>query len=216
MAGMCGSPFCSKEASASCGWEEILNSSTCTNHILAIGIATLIVIVLAIHLFVRIAKSRPHVQLLVALTSPLQLAAVVFNGCLGLIYLGLALWMLGTNFSQHASVYLPHRWLVNLSQGFSLSLISFAFSIRAQFLGATFFRVWSVLLTTYAAFVCCTSVVYIVADKVLTIKACLDVLSLPGALLFLVYEIWHVKEDGNGGVENALYKPLNRDPRRYG
>ncbi|CAD6264657.1 unnamed protein product [Miscanthus lutarioriparius] len=210
MAGMCRSPFCSKEASTSCGWEEIFNTSTCTNHILAIGIAALIVIVLAIQLLVRIAKSRQYARQLVALTSPLQLAAVVFNGCLGLIYLGLALWMLGTNFSQHASVYLPHRWLVNLSQGLSLILISFAFSIRTQFLGAAFYRVWSVLLTTYAAFVCCTSVVYMIADKVLGMKACLDVLSLPGALLLLVvYGIWHVREDGNGGVESALYKPLN-------
>ena len=211
MAGMCGSPFCSKEASASCGWEEIFNSSTCTNHILAIGIAALIVIVLAIQLLVRIAKSRQYARQLVALTSPLQLAAVVFNGCLGLIYLGLALWMLGTNFSQHASVYLPHRWLVNLSQGLSLILISFAFSIRTQFLGAAFYRVWSVLLTTYAAFVCCTSVVYMIADKVLGMKASLDVLSLPGALLLLVYGIWHVREDANGGVESALYKPLNTE-----
>jgi ABC-type multidrug transport system fused ATPase/permease subunit len=50
-----------------------------------------------------------------------------------------------------------------------------------------------------------------IADKVLGMKACLDVLSLPGALLLLVYGIWHVREDGNGGVESALYKPLNTE-----
>ncbi|CAD6340164.1 unnamed protein product [Miscanthus lutarioriparius] len=143
----CGSKFCSKQAVASCGWKGIFDSSTCTNHILEIGISALIIIILALQLLVRVTKSRASArQQLVALSSPMQLAAVVFNGCLGLIYLGLALWMLGRNF-----------------------------------------------------------------NKVLTMKACLDVLFLPGALLLLVYGIWHVREDGDGGTESALYKPLNTE-----
>ncbi|ONM02879.1 ABC transporter C family member 10, partial [Zea mays] len=54
-----------------------------------------------------------------------------------------------------------------------------------------------------------------VADKVLAVKTCLDVLSLPGALLLLVYGIRHAREeeegDGNGGTESSLYKPLNAE-----
>jgi len=210
--GVCGSPFCSKQAVASCGWKDIFDSSTCTNHILSIGISTLITIVLALQLLVRVTKSRASArQQLVALSSPLQLAGVVLNVCLGLIYLGLALWMLWRNFSQHASVHLPHWWMVTLCQGFCLILVSFAFSIRAHFFGPKFLRVWSVMLAIYAGFICCSSVVHMVVDKVLTVKACLDVLFLPGALLLLVYGIWHVREDGDGGIESALYKPLNTE-----
>nr|CAB3469806.1 unnamed protein product [Digitaria exilis] len=144
MVDLCGSPICSKQGAASCAWEGLFDSSTCMNHILVIGIAALITIVLAIQLLVRIPRSGASARQLVASSSPLQLAGVVFNGCLGLIYLGLGLWMLWRNFSVDASVHLPHWWLVALSQGFSLILIIIAFSIRAQFLGMTYVRIWVV------------------------------------------------------------------------
>ncbi|OEL33335.1 ABC transporter C family member 10 [Dichanthelium oligosanthes] len=211
MVDLCGSPVCSKHVAASCEWKELFDSSTCMNHILAIGIAALIAIIVVIQLLVRIPRSRASARQLVACSSPLQLAGVVFNGCLGLVYLGLGSWMLWRNFSQDASVYLPHWCLVALSQGFSLILTSMAFSIRAQFLGATFVRVWSVLLTIFAAFICSSTVVNMVADKAVTMKGCLDVLVLPGALLLLVYGFWLIKEDGIGGIESALYKPLNAE-----
>ncbi|KAG2609552.1 hypothetical protein PVAP13_4KG049200 [Panicum virgatum] len=211
MVDLCGSPICSKQAGDSCAWRELFDASTCMNHILAFGIAALVAIVLGIQLLVRIPKSRASERQLVA-HGPLQLAGVVFNGCLGLVYLGLGLWMLGMNFSQDAAVYLPHWWLVALSQGFSLILVSIAFSIKRQFLGATSVRIWSVLLTIYAAFICCSSVVNMVAEKAVTMKGCLDVLLLPGALVLLVYGIWHIsREDGNGRIGSALYKPLNAE-----
>jgi ATP-binding cassette, subfamily C (CFTR/MRP), member 2 len=212
MVDLCGSPLCSKQAALSCAWKELFDASTCMNHILVFGVAALIAIVLAVQLLVRIPKSTASARQLVAHSSPLQLVGVVFNCCLGLVYLGLGLWMLGRNFSQDAAVYLPHWWLVALSQGFSLILISIAFSIKAQFLGATSVRIWSVLLTIYAAFICCSSVVNMVAEKVVTMKGCLDVLLLPGALVLLVYGIRHIsREDGNGRIGSALYKPLNAE-----
>ncbi|CAN6215006.1 unnamed protein product, partial [Urochloa humidicola] len=90
MMDLCGSPICSKQAAASsCTWKDIFDSSTCMNHILVIGVAALITIILVVQLLVRIPRSRASVRQLVAFSSPLQLAAVVFNGCLGLVYLGL-------------------------------------------------------------------------------------------------------------------------------
>uniref|UniRef100_A0A0A9HP71 ABCC10-like N-terminal domain-containing protein n=1 Tax=Arundo donax TaxID=35708 RepID=A0A0A9HP71_ARUDO len=87
---------------------------------------------------------------------------------------------------------------------------TFVFSIRGQFLGVTFVRVWSVLLIIYASYICCSSVVYMLANKAITMKACLDVLFLPCALLLLIYGIWHIKDDDDDeGTENALCKPLN-------
>ncbi|CAN6360624.1 unnamed protein product [Urochloa humidicola] len=208
---LCGSPICSRRAIFSCVWKEAFNSSTCLNHLLVSGIATLLVIILALQLLVRIPKRRTSIGPLFVLGSPLHLAAVVFDGCLGLVYLGLGLWMLrSSSFNRGASVYLPHWWLLTLAQGFSLILVSFAFSISAQILGATFVRFWSVLLAIYAAYVCSASVVYMVVDKI-TMKACLDVLFIPAALLLLVYGIWHIKDDGYQVTENALYKPLSTE-----
>ncbi|PVH62695.1 hypothetical protein PAHAL_3G373200 [Panicum hallii] len=211
MMNLCGCPICSRQAAVSCAWKEVFDSSTCLNHLLVSGIATLIVIILALQLLVRIPKSRASTVQLIVRGSPLHLAAVVFDGCLGLVYLCLGLWMLwSSSFNQGASVYLPHWWLVNLAQGFSLILVSFAFSIRGRILGAAFVRFWSVFLTIYAAYICCSSVVYMLVDKAVTMKACLDVLFLPAALL-LVYGIWHVKDDGYEGIENALCKALNTE-----
>uniref|UniRef100_A0ACD5ZL39 Uncharacterized protein n=1 Tax=Avena sativa TaxID=4498 RepID=A0ACD5ZL39_AVESA len=141
----------------------------------------------------------------------LHLAAVVFNGCLGLAYLGLGLWMLRSNLNRDASVYLPRWCLVNLSQGLTLILTSFAFCIRPRFLGiAAFARFWPVLLSISAAFVSCSSVFAVVAQKAVTIKACLDLLSLPGAILLLLYGIRQSHEEqGYGG--NGLHKPLSTD-----
>ena len=210
MMNLCGSPICSRQAAVSCAWKEAFDSSTCLNHLLVAGIAVLLVVILALQLLVRIPKSQASAGQLIALSSSLHLAAVVFDGCLGLVYLCLGLWMLwSSSFNQGTSVYLPHWWLVNLAQGFSLILVSFAFSIRGRVLGPAFVRFWSVFLTTYAAYICCSSVVYMLVDKAVTMKACLDVLFLPAALLFLVYGIWHIKDDGYERIENTLCKPLN-------
>ncbi|VAI70510.1 unnamed protein product [Triticum turgidum subsp. durum] len=209
---LCGGPVCSNQDVLSCAFKEVFDSSTCTNHLAATGIALLLVLALSLQLVIKIPKSGASAQGLVAVGSPLQLAAVVFSGILGLVYLGLGLSMLGSIFSQDASVYLPHWWLVTLSQGFSLVLSSFAFSVRPWFLGASFVPVWSILVTLYAAFICCSSVVGIVADKAVTIKACLDVLSLPAAFLFLLYGVRRSHdEDDYQATGNALYKPLNTE-----
>ncbi|RCV32954.1 hypothetical protein SETIT_7G044400v2 [Setaria italica] len=153
-------------------------------------------------------KNRASARQLVTLrfNSPLQLAGVVFDGSLGLVYLGLGLWMVAVD----ASVYLPHWWLVSLLQGFSLILTGFAFGVRPWFLGVAFVRFWSVSLTVCAAFISYSSVVRIdLSDKAITMKACLDVLFLLGTILLIVYGIWHIREDGYGGTDNDLCEPLN-------
>ncbi|VAI82659.1 unnamed protein product [Triticum turgidum subsp. durum] len=209
---LCGSPICSDQDVASCAFKEILDASTCLNHLVATGIAALLLLVLALQLLVKIPKSRASARQLVTLSSPLHLSAVVFSGTLGLVYLGLGLWMLGSGFNQDGSAYLPHWWLVTVCQGLNLVLTSFAFSIRPRFLGAAFVRFSPVLLVLYAAFICSSSVVDIVAEKALTVKACLDVLSLPGAVLMLIYGIRHSHdEEGHIGSGNGLYKPLNTE-----
>uniref|UniRef100_A0A0E0MCM3 ABC transporter C family member 10 n=1 Tax=Oryza punctata TaxID=4537 RepID=A0A0E0MCM3_ORYPU len=209
---LCGSPVCSKKYVVSCVFKEILDSSTCMNHLVVFGILALLTVALALHLLTKIPKSRASARQLVAFNSPLQLAAVVFNGCLGLLNLGQGLWMLGISFSQDSSIYQPHWWLAILAQGFILILTSFTFSVRTRFLGATFVRFWSVALTMCAAFICCCSVVYMVGEKEITFKACLDVLLLPGALILFLYAIRHGHdEEGYETNANALYKPLNTE-----
>jgi ABC-type multidrug transport system fused ATPase/permease subunit len=68
------------------------------------------------------------------------------------------------------------------------------------------------LLTIFATFICCSSVADIVAEKKITIKACLDLLSLPGAILLLLYSFRRIHdEEGYAGIGSGLYKPLNTE-----
>jgi hypothetical protein len=187
---------------ASCASKEMFNSSTSMNRLVSIGIAALLVSVLALQLIVKTLKSRMS-----ALRSRLRWAALLFNGCLGLVYLELGLWMLV--FNRDASVY----WcLVALSQGLNLILTNFALSIKPRFLGTAFVRSWSVLQSIFAAFISYSSVADIVAHKNITVKACLDLLSLPGAALLLIYAIRPSHdEEGYGGIGDCTFKPLNTE-----
>jgi hypothetical protein len=112
-------------------------------------------------------------------------------------------------FNQDASVY----WcLVALSQGLNLILTNLALSIRPRLLGAAFVRSWSVLQSIFAAFISYSSVADIVAHKNITVKACLDLLSLPGAALLLIYAIRPSHdEEGYGGIGDCTFKPLNTE-----
>ncbi|XP_048554173.1 ABC transporter C family member 10-like [Triticum urartu] len=205
---LCGSPACCDQGVL----RQVFDASTCANHLVETGIVVPLALALLPRFVVRLPESRAssaHRRLLRP-CSPLQLAAVSFNGCLGLFHLVLGLWMLlGSNFDNNpdASTYLPHWWFVTLSQGFSLLLAGFAFSAGSRFLGPAFARSWSVLLTVYAAFVSCSSVVAIVAEKTVTVKDCLDLLSLPGAVMFLIYSI-QSSHDEEGHEDEGLYKPL--------
>ncbi|XP_044330629.1 ABC transporter C family member 10 isoform X2 [Triticum aestivum] len=211
MMNLCGSPAC-------CGQgvlRQVFDGSTCTNHLVETGIVAPLALTLLLQFLVRLPESRASSarRRLLRPSSPLHLATVLFNGCLGLFHLVLGLWMLlGSNFSsQDASrTYLPHWWLVTLSQGFSLVLAGFAFAAGTQFLGPAFARLWSVSLTVYAAFVCRSSAVTIIAEKAVTVKACLDLLSLPGAVMFLIYSM-QSSHDEEGHEDEGLYKPLKTD-----
>uniref|UniRef100_A0ACD6ADW4 Uncharacterized protein n=1 Tax=Avena sativa TaxID=4498 RepID=A0ACD6ADW4_AVESA len=210
----CRSPICSnQDVLVSCTFKKIFDSSTCTNHLVAIAIITPLTLVLVLRLLIEFQKSVTPARQLFTLRSPLQLAAVVSNGCLGLAHLVLGLWMLGGN--QVASVCLPSLCLVTLSQGFSLVLAAFAFAIRHGFLGVAFARLWSVSLTIYATFICGSSVLSAVAAKAVTIKACLDFLSLPGAVIILLYSFQSIHDEvGHEGNGKGLYEPLKADTDR--
>ncbi|RLM73941.1 ABC transporter C family member 10-like [Panicum miliaceum] len=133
---LCRSSIRYGQAAVSCA-----AASSCANPLLLIGIAALLVIIPGLQLLLSFRKSRASARQLVTLgfSSSLQFAGVVFNGCLGLVYLGLGLWMVGVdNIHQDASVYQSHWWLVALLQGFSLILTGFAFGVRPCFLGVAF------------------------------------------------------------------------------
>ncbi|KAM0892637.1 hypothetical protein ACQ4PT_025627 [Festuca glaucescens] len=86
MTNLCGrAVFSSHHVLVSCTFKEIFDSSTCMNHLVAIAIATPLTLVLMLRLLIELRKSVASARQLFTLTSSLQLAAVVFNACLGAV-----------------------------------------------------------------------------------------------------------------------------------
>lgn len=197
--------MCADRESA-CGFAGIFDSSTCTNHILVLSISATLSVFLLINLILRISKSNVPARRIFRLSSPLCLLSTTFNGGLALVYIGLGAYMLIENFAKrYITFYTPHWWLAMLSLGFYQLLLSMFFTCRFRYL-----KIWLILPTIFAGFICCSSIGYLLKKKKLTIDALLDILSLPGALLWLVCA-FYTPQDEEEIINGNLYKPLNTD-----
>jgi ATP-binding cassette, subfamily C (CFTR/MRP), member 2 len=189
-----------------CGFMGILDSSTCINHITVLSISAILTVFLLINLILRITKTNVPVRKVLGLSSPLHLLSTAFNGGLALAYLSLSAYMLIENFTKsYITYYAPHWWLSVLSLGFYQLLLCMFFTCRNRYL-----KICLVLPTIFAGFLCCSSIGYLLKGKKLNIDALLDILSLPGALLWIVCA-FYIPRDEEEIINENLYKPLNTD-----
>jgi ATP-binding cassette, subfamily C (CFTR/MRP), member 2 len=190
---------------SACGFKGIFDSSTCINHIIVLSISAILTVFLLINLILRITKPNVPARRVFGLSSPLRLLSTAFNGSLALVYLGLGAYMLTENFTmRYITYYAPHWWLAMLSLGFYQLLLSMFFTCRFRYL-----KICLVLPTIFAGFLCCSSISYLLKEK-LTVDALLDMLSLPGALLLIVCA-FYIPRDEEEIINENLYKPLNTD-----
>ncbi|XP_072977430.1 ABC transporter C family member 10-like [Typha angustifolia] len=206
----CGRSSCSNHGGDACGFRGLFYSSTCMNNIAVISTSLLLFFALLLNLVIKISKRDVVVRRTFRFSSPLQLSSAVYNGCLGLVYLGLCSWMLMENYRREMPFYPLHSWIVVLSQGSYMLLVSLVTSIRFPFLGTVLVRFWSAITTLFLGFICFSSVLYFFEEKKTSVKACLDVFSLPGAVLLLVYGYKQGRnEERSETFDDTLYKPLN-------
>nr|CAD1822253.1 unnamed protein product [Ananas comosus var. bracteatus] len=211
--GSCGMLICSNKGENPCGFNGILCSSTCINHMIVVSVNLLLFVALLVNFVLKIRKHAVPPRGFFGFSSPMRRFAAAFDGCLGLVYVGLSLWMLEENFRKGVAFYPLHQWLVVLSQGLCMALIGFVLSTKFRLLGVVFVKVWSVATTLFACFICFSSVLSIAEEKRVSIKACLDVLSLPGALLLLLYGFKQSRnEESCEFIDGSLYKALSDEP----
>ncbi|XP_078169806.1 ABC transporter C family member 10-like isoform X1 [Carex rostrata] len=204
--GFCGTTICAYGNSSGCILAEILDSSTCINHIVVLSISSMISVLLLINLILRISKANVPIRRLFGLSSPIHLLSAIFNGVLAFFYLGLGVYMLLENFSKrYRTYYEPHWWLAMLSLGLYQLLLSLLFTCRFRYL-----KMWSILPTIFSGFICGSSIAYLLKEKKLTADAILDVLSLPGAFLWVVCAVYNSRDEEET-INGNLYKPLNSD-----
>ncbi|KAL5727201.1 Multidrug resistance-associated protein 7 [Ranunculus cassubicifolius] len=189
------------------GFVSINYPSSCISHGFIILVNILLQIIFLVSL-VRKPSWRKYPNFVRSRrVSHLEILSVISNGCLGLVYLGLGMWMLEENLRRLKTALPLHWWLVILFQGFTWLLASLTVSLRSK----VFLKLGSILLCLYAAYLCFLSLIDVVANKEVSVRTVLDVLSLPSAIMFLLcaYKKYDDEESRENANDNGLYMPLN-------
>ncbi|WOL02147.1 ABC transporter C family member 10 [Canna indica] len=126
---------------------------------------------------------------------------------------GCGLWMLIENMSAGMVVHPPHQWLFLLAQGFCLLHMALIVSLRHIQVGYTFIRIWSLGATLSIGFVCFSSILVLVAEKKVSFLICVDILSLIGAviLLLFVFKGSNMADDYKSVDDGSLCEPLKSE-----
>lgn len=191
--------------------ESMIHPSSCTNHVLIIGFDILLLVALVFNMFHKSSSKTGHIPPRFRGLSGLQIVSALANGCLGIVYLGLGIWILEEKLRNTQTALPLNWWLLALFQGLTWLFVGLTVSIRGKQLPRQPARLLSILAFLFSAVVCALSLFAAIFRKELSVKTVLDVLSFPGATLLLlcVYK-GHPYEDGDEGINgNGLYTPLN-------
>lgn len=118
--------------------------------------------------------------------TPLQIVAAAFNGCLGLVNLCLGSWVLEEKLRNTHTAFPLHWWLRTVSR-FHLVAFEFNHKPRGNYLPRAPMRLLSVLTFLLAGIVCVPPITAAILSKKVTVKAVVDVISFPGAILLLLF-----------------------------
>lgn len=186
---------------------QLMYASTCLNNLLVISIDAILSALLLSNFISKIPSSNSASSPRFKPSSPLKTSSLAFNGCLGLVYLGLGLWMLEENLRKGKDFAPAHLWLVLLTQGLAWVLVGLVACIRE------YLKLLSSITTVFAGFLCVSSVLEIVLRKNISTKLVLDICSLPGATIFLISSFMQCDEAEcrTVVVDGSLYRPLNRE-----
>ncbi|KAM4123241.1 hypothetical protein ACB094_01G145000 [Castanea mollissima] len=112
----------------------------------------------------------------------------IFNGGLGLAYLGSGFWICYKELNPTGTILPLHGWLVMmLFQWFTWLMLDFTIIIDSVHLQhTTTAKHCSIVAFMYAGFLYSSSLWVIIVDKMATMEMILDILSLPGAVLLLL------------------------------
>ncbi|GMY30470.1 ABC transporter C family member 10-like [Fagus crenata] len=185
----CGNSECSSEVGKECsyGFLSIFDPNTCINNFLVIAI-DFVLMVMFVCMVIYISLSRKIIEPShTKHFSPILIFSAIFNGGLGLAYLGSGIWICYNEHNATGSILPLHGWLVMLFQGFTWLLLYFAIIIdNIHFRHITTSKICSIVAFLYAGFLCFSSLWVIIVDKMVSVEIVLDILSFPGAVLLLL------------------------------
>ncbi|KAF8380113.1 hypothetical protein HHK36_027584 [Tetracentron sinense] len=209
----CGESECSSSVGESCGTGLVfvINPFSCINHTVVISFDILLLVTFLFRFFHKPSSRTVQNSLRFQGFSPLQIFSAIFNGCLGLAYLGLGVWILEDKVRKIQTVLPLHWWLMVLFHGFTWLLLSLTVSLRGRQVPKAFLRLWSITAFLFTGILCFLSLLVAIESKEVSAKIVLDVLSFPGSILLLLctYKGHKSEEGGQKFDGDALYMPLN-------
>ncbi|KAB2598731.1 ABC transporter C family member 10-like [Pyrus ussuriensis x Pyrus communis] len=194
--------------------QSVFHPSSCINHVSIIGFDILLLAMLLFIMFQKSSSKSLHIPARYQGLSGLQIASAVVNGCLGIVYLGLAVWILEESLRITGTALPLNWWLLSLFQGFTWLVVGLTVSIRGRKLPRKPSRLLSILAFLFSGVVCAASLFAAIFRKELSVKTVLDILSFPGATLLLLC-VYKGSKYGDGDesiTATGLYTPLNGEP----
>lgn len=210
----CGNSGCSRKVGKICssGFLAIICPCSCINHIFIISVDILLLLVLLFIFTYKASVTKPLPYQNFWCYTKIPNLAAIFNGGLGLVYLGFGFWMMAEK-PGSVDVVLPLYWcLMLLLHGFTWSLLGVAVWFkRHQLAEITLLRLCLIFTFFFAGFLCLQSLWEPLVKNVELVKIVLDILSFPGAILLLFCtfqtpEYAETNEDTDGA---AFYMPLS-------
>lgn len=209
---LCGSSICTYEAGkCNSGFLAIFNPNSCASHIFVISFDILFLVS-----YVSVILHKSSGSSIVVSQSrqgyvPLSIWSSVLNCGIGLVYAGLVIAIVTQKISSENTVLPLHQWLVVFFQGFTMVILG-TFSFRKQqYQPAIALKVLSALFVLYAAFISISSGWEVIAYNKASLKSILDMLTLPGGILFflcVLAELKHAKTETVIDKATTLYTPL--------
>ncbi|KAI3842714.1 hypothetical protein MKW98_015381 [Papaver atlanticum] len=210
----CGDSDCIYNG-ATCGLFDFLLPSSCVHNGTVICLDALLLFVLLSTVISKPSSAGRTVHNALSGCTSLKIVAAFYNGCVGLVYLGLGVWIL--QFSKRTGVLPVHRWGVVLLQGFTWLVLSLNFILRGNKFGKGKLRLCSVVTCLIAGLLCFSALLVLMVDKMVSVNIVLDILLLPGAILLSLWtsrgnELEYISETGD---RNSLYAPLNGGSNKH-
>ncbi|CAN0910383.1 ABC transporter C family member 10 [Linum grandiflorum] len=187
---------------------DILDPSSCPNHVLVLSMNLLIILIIFCIFIRHKKKSSSSAEPVSQSISKLLILSAICNSLLSMLYLGVGIHEVSDRFGRDQTVLPLHGWMVVLVQGLSLLLLNLSVSLnqkKSRFHIAAV-KLCSVLAFCVSGFLCFSSIWQATGEKVVSVKMVLDILSLPGAVL-MMYCAFRRKIDLRNDSE-ALDRPL--------
>ncbi|XVF50927.1 hypothetical protein PTKIN_Ptkin04bG0142900 [Pterospermum kingtungense] len=211
----CGESTCSVSDGKPCNSTFWLftRPSSCINQAMIICFNILLLIMLLFSMIQKSSSKTVGIPARFRNRSALQTASAIVNGCLGLVYLFLGVWILEEKLRKTQTVLPLNWWLLALFQGFTWLLVGLTVSLRGNQFPKTPLRLLSILAFIFALIIGVLAIFAAILNETVNIKVVLDALSLPGAVLLLLcaYKGYKYEDADRNTNGNGLYDPLNAE-----